>query len=178
MERNSACVSVHQVWSRVCLCVCVCAPVWEQCAPQLKVLESNLRPLVSLLSHWLNGLIKCSVIQSGEQIPTTTVKPNHRGAEPVYMRLREMWAESRYSAPISCQRVHPPRFPAEISLCLCVYGPLPAPLQGLSVNQSALTLYTGRPDWPRLLVDTVYSCFLSARLLTPQPCLLQTWAAK
>lgn len=58
---------------------------------------------------------------------------------------------------------------AKISVCLCVYGLLPAWLQGLWVNQSTLILYTSSTDGcPRLLVDTVYSCFQSADSSNPE----------
>lgn len=50
----------------------------------------------------------------------------------------------------------------DISLCLCVYSPLLAWFQGLTVNQSTLIRNTSNPDgFPQLHVDTVYSSFPS-----------------
>lgn len=153
--------------------------VWEQYGPWL---PPKAPSLFSLLSHWLNWLMKCSVIQSGEKILTTAMKPNHKGLRWSRERLNERERKMKLKVIILVDLRTPLLFVQQRYHCVFVcLWPSACITRGVSVNQSTLILYTSSPDGcPRLLVDTVYSCFPSADSSHPeeaaQPCLLQTWA--
>ena len=142
----------------------------------------------SPLVHWLNWLMKCSVIQSGVEILTTAMKPIHEGRhwsrECVHERERKRERDVRWKLLFWSNLLRQPRSVcvAKISLCVCVFMAFCLHDSRVSVNHSALILYTGSPDGcPRRLVDTVYSCFPSADSSHPeqsaQPRMPQTWAA-
>lgn len=154
--------------------------VWEQYGPWL---PPKAPSLFSLLSHWLNWLMKCSVIQPGEKILTTAMKPNHKGLRWSRERLNERERKMKLKVIILVDLRTPLLFVQQRYHCVFVcLWPSACITRGVSVNQSTPILYTSSPDGcPRLLVDTVYSCFPSADSSHPeeaaQPCLLQTWAA-
>lgn len=77
------CVFVQWMWSHMC----VCSPLRNN-ALLLKVLKANLR-LFPPLSHWFSWLMKCSVIQSGEQIMTTSMNPTTRDRARAEVCTRE-----------------------------------------------------------------------------------------
>lgn len=145
----------------LCLCECVCSCLRAMCFATEGPWIQPEASLFSVFAHWLNWLMKCSVIQSGEKILTTTMKHNHRG-----LHWREcVWERCKLKviilvqSPASTSSV----YVAKISLCVCVFMAFCLHDSRVSVNQSTLILYTSSPDGcPQLLVDTVYSCFPSA----------------
>lgn len=92
---------VRWMWSHMCVC-----SLLRNNALLLKVLKANLR-LFPPLSHWFSWLMKCSVIQSGEQIMTTSMKPNHKGPSPSRGVYTRKTCKRYYSGPIGCEWLHP-----------------------------------------------------------------------
>lgn len=136
------CVCVH--WACILVCLHVCVFMFENNATGGPWIQPEAS-LLSLLSHWLNGLMKCSVIQSRERILTTTMKPNHKGLNWSRECVHEKEREHE-----GCQLkviifVDPARasihfiflYSKDVSVCLCVYGLLPCLMTSgsKSINQ-------------------------------------------
>lgn len=112
--------------------------------------------------------MKCSVIQSGKQMLTTTVKPNHMGLNwsRECIRERERCALKAIILLQSAAGVSMQSFclcSKHISVYACVCCLLSTRLQGPSVNQSSLILYTSSPDGYSLQLFSIQ------KLLTPGP---------
>lgn len=129
----------------LCLCECVCSCLRAMCFATEGPWIQPEASLFSVFAHWLNWLMKCSVIQSGEKILTTAMKHNHRGLHWRRVCVREMLAESHYSGSISCEHLFC-LCSKDIIVCLCVYGLLPAWLQGLSQSINPHTVHQ-QPRW-------------------------------